>query len=95
MFIVNLIYEKPLAEIEAATQVHRDYLEIFYQKGIFLASGPKVPRDGGVIIVNGKVSRSELEQILDGDPFRQKQLVRFEITEFTPVKYNPALIDLL
>lgn len=95
MFIVNLIYKKTLAEIEAATQVHRDYIETFYQKGIFLASGPKVPRDGGVIIVNGKVSRPELEQILDGDPFRQKQLVRFEITEFTPVKHSPALIGLI
>jgi uncharacterized protein YciI len=95
MFVVNLIYEAPLTEIEAATQVHRDYLEIFYQKGVFLASGPKVPRDGGVIIVTGKVSRPELEQILDSDPFRQKQLVRYEITEFTPVKHNPALTGLL
>ncbi|MGU3539893.1 YciI family protein [Methylobacterium sp. A54F] len=95
MFVVNLIYERPLAEIEAATQVHREYLEIYYQKGIFLASGPKVPRDGGIIIVRGQISRSDLQHILDADPFCQKQLVRYEIIEFTPVKHNPALADLL
>lgn len=95
MYVVDLIYLKPLAEIEACTAVHREYLDRHYEAGIFLASGPKIPRNGGVIIVHGRLTRPELEAILDHDPFSLQGLVRYEITEFNPVKHHRAIAELL
>nr|WP_277402853.1 MULTISPECIES: YciI family protein [Brucella] len=88
-----MTYSKPLEEIERHLEAHRDFLNRQYAEGIFLASGPKNPRDGGVILASGKISRNELEAILNLDPFRQYGLATYDVTEFTPVKYAPALAE--
>lgn len=88
MFIVNLTYLKPLNEVEKHIAAHREFLTIHYESGLFLASGPKNPRDGGIILVTGNASRKELEAILDGDPFKHHGLAEYQITEFTPVKHT-------
>jgi len=95
MFVVNLTYIKPLEEIGRHLEAHREFLVRQYADGVFLASGPKNPRDGGVILASGKVSRSELDTILNLDPFRQYELATYDVTEFTPAKYAPALVDIL
>ncbi|MBB5701340.1 uncharacterized protein YciI [Ochrobactrum daejeonense] len=95
MFIVNLTYIKPLEEIEVHLEAHREFLDRQYAAGIFLASGPKNPRDGGIILVSGEVSRSELDKMLSRDPFWQHQLARYEVTEFMPVKYASGLGEFL
>jgi len=95
MFVVNLTYIKPLEESERHLEAHRDFLSRQYAEGIFLASGPKKPRDGGVILASGTISRNELETILNLDPFRQYGLATYDVIEFTPVKSAPALADIL
>ena len=88
MFIVNLIYKKPIEFIEAHTVAHRAYLDEGYQKNYFVASGPKIPRTGGVIISQLK-NRAQLEAILKQDPYALDDLADYEITEFNPVKFHP------
>lgn len=95
MFIIKLTYEKPIIEIEANFAAHRDFLNTYYQRGIFIASGPQVPREGGIIIVSGKASRSQVEKIIEEDPFKQHKLASYEIVEFEPSRFHAALCDLV
>jgi len=47
MFVLMVNYAKPLAEIDKHQEAHRRFLDEGYAGGIFLASGPRVPRTGG------------------------------------------------
>lgn len=58
MFIVLLTYVKPLEQVDTHIEAHKVFLDQYYTQGKFLASGPKVPRTGGVILVHCK-SRQE------------------------------------
>ncbi|PIE10706.1 MAG: hypothetical protein CSA72_06410 [Rhodobacterales bacterium] len=83
LFVVDLHYIASLEEIEPEIDAHVEFLEENYAAGHFIASGPKVPRTGGVIIATAK-NREVLEQILTADPFHAKRLARYTITEFRP-----------
>lgn len=85
MFIVKITYLVELSEIEKYTQSHRDYLDMHYQSGQFLASGPMKPRTGGIIVAVGN-DKSKLESILERDPFKLAGVASYEIIEFTAVK---------
>jgi uncharacterized protein YciI len=81
MFVVELIYKAPLAEIDAHMKAHVAFLKKYYAAGNFLVSGRKVPRDGGVIIAVGD-SREQIEGIIRQDPFCARGLADFRIIEF-------------
>lgn len=95
MYIVELTYLQPLSAIDAQLQAHRAFLTTQYERGIFIASGPKTPRNGGIFIVSGKVSRDELDALIEQDPFRVHKLADYRVTEFDPVKSHPQVTDLL
>jgi uncharacterized protein YciI len=90
MFIVTLTYTAPLARIDAYLEAHRAWLGEQYARGLFLMSGRKEPRDGGIIIAHA-ASRAELETVLRDDPFHQAGVARYEITEFVPTMTAEAL----
>jgi uncharacterized protein YciI len=94
MFIVLVHYIRPLEEVEALLAEHRRYLDEQYAKGLFLASGPQVPRTGGAILARA-ASRAELEGALSIDPFRAAGVATYEIIEFAPNKFVPELGGLL
>jgi uncharacterized protein YciI len=81
MFVIELIYKAPLAEIDANMAAHMVFLKKYYAAGNFLVSGRKIPRDGGIIIATG-TSRQEIETIVKEDPFVQRGLADFRIIEF-------------
>lgn len=87
MFIVMLTYKKPLEIIDQYLAAHRAYLDEGYAKNFLIASGPKNPRTGGVLISQLK-NREQLENFLQQDPFSMNDVIDFEIIEFTPVKYH-------
>jgi uncharacterized protein YciI len=95
MYVVDLTYLKPLDAIEAHLDAHRQYLNDQYASGIFIASGPKNPREGGVILASAKVSRPELDAILEQDPFKQYGLASYRVVEFSANKFHPRLADIL
>ena len=88
MFVVEVSYIKPISEIDQQLTAHREFLDKYYAKDIFLASGAKVPREGGIILAH-KLSRSELENILKEDPFHIHGLAQYRIVEFQITKKNP------
>lgn len=94
MFVVKLTYKKPIEIIDSLRPDHLDFLDKYYKKGIFIASGRQNPLKGGVILAT-KTTKSDLETILKEDPFYTKEAAEFEITEFTPNKFHPQLKDLV
>lgn len=87
MFIVDLNYKKALSEVDNYLVQHREFLEDGYQKNYFIASGPKNPRVGGIII-SQLTDRKQLENILKQDPFNIYDIADYTIIEFEPVKYH-------
>ena len=81
MFVIELTYKVPLAEIDAHMTAHVIYLKKYYASGNFLVSGRKIPRDGGIILAVGK-SRRQIEVIVEEDPFYERGLADFRIIEF-------------
>lgn len=88
MFIVILQYIKPLTFIENYLNEHRQFLDEAYKRELFVASGPKNPRDGGIILSHMK-DREQLEAILQQDPFYIHKVAEYQIIEFIPNKYHP------
>ncbi|MBB1397254.1 YciI family protein [Pseudoalteromonas sp. SG44-8] len=90
MFVVSLTYVCDMSEVDKHLNSHIEYLNKQYSNGVFLASGRKEPRIGGVILARAE-SREALEQILSEDPFKIYGLASYEVTEFIPSKTSPEL----
>jgi uncharacterized protein YciI len=81
MFVIELTYTAPLADIDARMRAHMAFLKKYYAAGIFLVSGRQVPRTGGIIIALGD-SREQIEAIMAEDPFCQHGLAEVRVIEF-------------
>ena len=81
MFVIELVYKAPLANIDAHMKAHVAFLNKHYAAGHFLVSGRKIPRDGGIILALGE-SKAEVEAIVAEDPFHIHGLADFRIVEF-------------
>lgn len=88
MFIISLTYQKPLEEIDAHLSKHVEFLKSHYAKGIFLASGRKNPRTGGIILALAS-NKAEIEAIIALDPFYIHGVAQYEITEFIASMTSP------
>jgi uncharacterized protein YciI len=94
MFIIDLKYIVPLEKLDAHMTEHVKFLRKYYKANVFLASGRKVPRTGGIILALSK-TKEEVERIIDEDPFYIHKLAEFTITEFLTSQYHPELKKLL
>lgn len=94
MFIINLNYIVPLPKLDEHMVAHVRFLKKYYKKNVFVASGRKVPRTGGIILAMAS-SKEEIEQIMKEDPFYSLKLAEVTITEFLTSQYHPALKDFL
>ncbi|KDN85319.1 YciI family protein [Kitasatospora cheerisanensis] len=90
MFILELTYTAPLERIDALLPAHVAWLEEHYANGTFLASGRKVPRDGGVILAVAE-SREAVEALAATDPFSRAGATAYRITEFLATTTGPDL----
>lgn len=89
MFVVSLTYLVPIEDVDAHIPAHMAWLEKHYEAGVFIASGRKVPRTGGVILARG--TRAVVEQCMREDPFTVHNLAEYEIVEFLVSKTVPGL----
>lgn len=90
MFIIDLNYIVPLGELDAHMADHVKFLRKYYRKNMFLASGRKVPRTGGIILARAG-SKTDVEAIMQEDPFCIHKLAEFTITEFLTSQFHPDL----
>ena len=58
MFIVSLRYVVPVEQVEPHMEGHMAWLEDHYASGMFMASGRKVPRTGGIILARPVLTRA-------------------------------------
>jgi uncharacterized protein YciI len=85
MFVLELTYTAPVERVDALLQDHVAWLDTQYAAGVFIASGRKNPRDGGVILAVGD-DRERIERIVARDPFTVEGVCAYRITEFIATK---------
>jgi len=90
VFIVNLTYKTPLEKIDRFLSQHNQYLNAQYELGNFFVSGRKVPRTGGIILSNID-DKSQLEKIIQADPFKINDLADYELIEFVPSRTSEEM----
>ncbi len=89
MYIVTLTYLKPVEEVDALMAGHVAWLKRHYDDGLFIASGRRVPRTGGVILARSG-DAGALQAALDADPFVIHGAARCDVVEFTPSMTAPG-----
>ena len=94
MFIIDLKYIVPPEQLDEHMAEHIKYLKKYYKADVFIVSGRKVPRTGGIILAQAD-SKEILEQIIANDPFHQHNLAEFTITEFLASQSHPDLKGLI
>lgn len=85
MFIAILTYIRPLEEVDALIPEHVRFLDRHYDEGLFVASGRRVPRTGGVILIASD-NREGVQTVLSQDPFAVGKVATYELIEFAPTK---------
>ena len=86
MYVILSTYHKPLPEMDALRPRHLAFLDTYYAKGIFIASGRQDPPVGGCILANG-VSRDELDAILAQDPFATAGAATYQVITVNANKF--------
>lgn len=90
MFIIDLKYIVPLEQLDLHMADHVAFLRKYYKQNLFVASGRKVPRTGGIILAMGP-SKEHIEGVIQEDPFYIHKLAEFTVTEFLTSQYHPDL----
>jgi uncharacterized protein YciI len=93
MFVIELQYKVELSQIDAHMKAHMSYLHKHYAAGTFVASGRKLPREGGIILAVGK-SREQIESVAREDPFVARGLADVRVIEFRVSQRAPDLAAL-
>ncbi|MCE9500688.1 MAG: YciI family protein [Leptospira sp.] len=91
-FIVTLEYIVPIEEIDKYLSSHREFLDKGYEKKILLASGPRNPREGGILLARA-LSLSDMKEFCSNDPFFINKCAEYKFTEFIPVKFQSDFQD--
>ena len=89
MFIVTLTYLKPVEEIDALMPSHIEWLDEGYESGLFIASGRRIPRTGGVILARSGDEQA-LRDNLARDPFVIHGAARCDLVEFAASMTAPG-----
>jgi uncharacterized protein YciI len=84
IFIIELTYTTDdLSRIDALLDAHMKFIDAQYDAGLFLASGPKAPRVGGIILAKGS-DLGAIKVVLREDPFMIEGVADYSITAFLP-----------
>lgn len=79
-----------LEAVDAALEAHVTWLNLQYAAGVFLASGRKNPRDGGVMLAVAE-ELARIEKITAGDRLVIAGVCAHRVTEFMATKTAPDL----
>lgn len=92
MFVLILTYKASIEKVIELLDAHNRYLNKYYSSGNFLASGPQIPRTGGMILCRA-TNRAEVEEIIKEDPFNA--VADYQVIEFEPNKSVEGFKELL
>ncbi len=94
MYAVILRYKLTIADVERHVEAHRRWLNENYAAKNFLLSGPQKPRIGGFILA-AAMERTQLDGILQNDPFFRNGVAEYEIIELVPTTADYRLSFLI
>jgi uncharacterized protein YciI len=83
LFAITLTYIRPVEEVHAHLNAHRDWLAEYASKGQILVAGPLQSGDGGLVLAHCE-DRSALDAVLAEDPFCIHRLVKCEVHATAP-----------
>lgn len=78
--LILLSYIVPLDDVDRHMKAHVAWLERGYDEGVFLMSGRRTPRSGGVIVCRGR--KAEVEALTKSDPFVTSGVATVHVIEF-------------
>jgi uncharacterized protein YciI len=90
MFIVLLRFSANKSRAGALMDGHKAWIERGFDDGVFLVLGNLQPGLGGGIVAHG-LSRAELEDRVNDDPFVAENVVVAEILEIDPSRTDARL----
>lgn len=93
-FVIEVTYSVPFEQMAHIVPDHRAFLQLGYDRGWLLMSGPQVPKTGGMIVARAP-SLVELQQFFQDDPFLKNSVATYRYVEFEPVKRQALLEDWL
>jgi uncharacterized protein YciI len=91
-FIILITYMVPFEQLSQHIADHRAFLQIGYDKGMMLLSGPQVPKIGGAILARA-TSLEEIKKFMADDPYLTRGLAKYQFIEFEPLKSQPFMGD--
>jgi uncharacterized protein YciI len=90
MFVLELTYTAPLDRVDTHLADHVAWVDQGFAAGHLIASGRKVPRDGGVLLATAE-DRAAAEDLAASDPFAIAGVCEYRVVEFVATKTAPAL----
>lgn len=83
--IINLKYTVSEEEVARVRPAHREFLDTGYTQGIFIASGPKADKTGGIILASGDIEL--IKDFIKNDPFYKNGTAKYSFSTFNAVKH--------
>lgn len=93
MLILSLTYTAPLDQVDGHVEAHMARVKQGYDSGMFLASGRKDPRTGGIILARGE--REAVAAHAATDPFVIAGVATYDVTEVVLSRTASGLEGLL
>lgn len=94
MYIISLKFSSNKPNAGQYMGAHKTWIDQGFNDGVFLISGSLQPNLGGGIIVKN-CTLEEITERVKLDPFVMHDVVKAEITEFSPAKTSEELEFLL
>jgi len=91
-FMIDIQYKRPVEELAEILPLHRAFLQMGYDAGLLLFSGPKNPKTGGIVIARAE-SLQAIQAFFAQDPYLLNQAAEYTYVEFEPVKHQEFLKD--
>jgi uncharacterized protein YciI len=89
-YIIHITYVVPQNEVDLVRPEHRNYLQGFYEKGMMLFSGPRIPPTGGILVAMAE-SDEAIRRMVADDPFNIKGVATYDIVEMKPAMWAAEL----
>ncbi len=89
--IIDLKYLVNEDKVAAVRPLHREFLDIGYEKGILLASGHKSDKTGGIILAKGDIE--DIKKFIENDPFYTSNIAQYSFNTFDAVKHIKELTN--
>lgn len=83
LFLDILKYVRPIEEVDALLEPHRDWLMRGFASGHMLMAGRRDPRIGGVILIKAE-TLDEARAVADADPFITEGVAEYDLIAWEP-----------